>query len=81
MPILSDNRNGRAMTVIQADDLFRRIAMNTIRIRKINAEYEKRIAGLKTAAEQETGPLKEELKRLTGELNQYTFTPSQKKGV
>lgn len=71
MPVLSDNRSSLAMTVTQADELFRRIALNTIRIRKINAGYEKRIAVLKTEAERETGPLKEELDRLAGELDQY----------
>ncbi|MBO4630596.1 MAG: host-nuclease inhibitor Gam family protein [Lentisphaeria bacterium] len=71
MPILSDDRDIRAMTVPQADELFRRIAMNTIRIKEINAGYERRIAVLKTAAEQEIDPLEKELERLSGELNQY----------
>jgi len=74
MPILSDNRDFRAMTVAQADELFRRIAMNTIRIKEINAGYESRIAAQKAAAEQEIKPLQQDLDRLAAELNRYIRT-------
>ena len=71
MSILTSARNCRAMTVAQADELFRNIAMNTIRIKKINAEYENRIAAQKAAAERETKPLREELDHLVADLDQY----------
>lgn len=68
---LSDNRAMRAMTVEQADAMFREIALLTVRINKIKSGYEKRIAELKAAAEQTLGPDEAELERLSQELKNY----------
>ena len=48
---LSDNRRYRAMTVDQADQLFQEIALLTVRLSRIKAVYEKKIAELKAAAD------------------------------
>ena len=71
MTPLSDELNYRAMTVEQADQLFRGIALLTIGLNRMKSEYEKRIADLKSAAERETAPLEEELKDKTAVLNAY----------
>ena len=68
---LSDNRALRAMTVQEADALFREIALLTVRIDKIEAGYEKRIAELKAAAQRETDPLKTDLRAKVAELTAY----------
>ena len=47
---LSDNRKYRAMTVEQADQLFRKIALLTIELNRISSGYEAKIAELKAAA-------------------------------
>lgn len=68
---LSDNRRYRAMTVEQADLLFQEIALLTVRLNRIKAGYEKKIAELKAAAELETGLPEAELKKLEEELTCY----------
>ena len=68
---LFDNRNYKAMTVEQADALFREIALITVRINRVKANYEKKIADLKTAAELTLGPDEAELERLSQELRNY----------
>jgi len=66
---LSDNRNYKAMTVEQADLLFQEIALLTIRLNRIRADYETRIAELKAAADRETEQPENELKRCETELS------------
>ncbi len=61
----------RDLSVEQADELFRRLAVATIKINQINADHEKRIAELKNAAQKETGPLEREVKTLESELDSY----------
>lgn len=68
---LSDNRAMRAMTVQEADALFREIALLTVRKEKIAAGYEKRIAELKAAANRDTEPLEAELQEKVAVLNAY----------
>ena len=68
---LSDNRNYRAMSVEQADLLFRNIALLTVKLNRVKADYEKRIIELKAAAELETRIQETELKTLEEELNGY----------
>ena len=68
---LSDNRKYRAMTVEQADQLFQKIALLTIRLNRISTSYEVKIAELKTAAGRETEPLAAELKKKEEELTGY----------
>ena len=68
---LFDNRNYKAMTVEQADDLFREIALITIRINRVKANFEKKIADLKAAAELTLGPDETELERLSQKLRNY----------
>ncbi len=48
---LSDNRTAMAITVEQADELFREIAILTHKRDKIKADFEKRIANLKKQAD------------------------------
>jgi len=61
----------RDLSVEQADELFRRLAVTAIRIEQINADHEKRIADLKNAAVKETSPLELEVKKLESELKTY----------
>ena len=68
---LFDNRNYKAMSVEQADLLFREIALLTVKINRVKANYEKKIADLKTAAELTLGPDESELERLSQELRNY----------
>ena len=68
---LFDNRNYKAMTVEQADALFREIALITVRINRVKANFEKKIADLKNAAELTLGPDETELERLSKELSNY----------
>ena len=68
---LFDNRNYKAMTVEQADALFREIALITVRINRVKANFEKKIADLKNAAELTLGPDETELERLSQELRNY----------
>ena len=68
---LSDNRAMRAMTVQQADAVFRDIALLTVKIEKIKAGYEKRIAELKAAGERETEGLDAELREKVSVLTAY----------
>ena len=68
---LSDNRAMRAMTVQQADAVFRDIALLTVKIEKIKAGYEKRIAELKAAGERETEGLDSELREKVSVLTAY----------
>ena len=68
---LFDNRNYKAMTVEQADDLFREIALITVRINRVKANFEKKIADLKAAAKLTLGPDETELERLSQELRNY----------
>ena len=68
---LSDNRALRSMTVEQADKLFQVIALLTVKIKKIEAGYEKRIAELKAAAGRETEALEAELRENVATLNHY----------
>ena len=75
---LSDNRALRAMTVQEADALFREIALLTVRIDKIEAGYEKRIAELKAAAQRETDPLKTDLRAKVAELTAYILANQER---
>ena len=68
---LSDNRQYRAMTVEQADQLFQQIALLTIELNRISAGYEAKIAELKAAAVRETEPREADLKMLEEELTGY----------
>lgn len=68
---LSDNRSYRAMTVDQADQLFRKIALLTVELNRIKAGYETKIAELKAAAERETEQQETELKKLEQGLTGY----------
>lgn len=72
--IISDRQDSSAMSVFQADALFREIALLTIRINRIQADYESRIAGLKAEAEQKTTPLKSSLERLDAILRRYILS-------
>jgi len=56
---LSDSRPLRVISVQQADELFKQIALLTVDINKCKANYEKKIAALKAAYdEQIAGPKK-----------------------
>ena len=68
---LSDNRRYRAMSVEEADQLFKEIARLTIRLNRISTGYEFKIAELKAAAGRETEPLAAELKKREEELTGY----------
>ena len=68
---LTDNRSMRAMSVQEADALFREIALLTVKISKIEAGFEKRIADLKAAANFETGGMKADLRNKTALLTAY----------
>lgn len=68
---LTDNRVFRAMTVQDADALFREIALLTVKIGKIEAGYEKKIADLKAAANRETEELEDELRWKVARLTSY----------
>ena len=68
---LTDNRSMRAMSVQEADALFREIALLTVKISKIEAGFEKRIADLKAAAHFETGGMKADLRNKTALLTAY----------
>ena len=68
---LSDNRALRSMTVQQADALFQEIALLTVKIKKIEAGYEKRIAELKAAAGRETEAPEAELREKVATLTHY----------
>ena len=68
---LSDNRKYRAMTVEQADLLFRKIALLTVELNRIKAGYETKIAALKAAADHDSEQPETELKKLESELTAY----------
>ena len=68
---LADSRAYRSMTVQEADALFREIALLTVKISKIEAGYEKRIADLKAAANGETEPLEADLREKVAVLTAY----------
>ena len=68
---LHDNRTYKAMTVADADALFREIALLTVRIEKIAAGYEKRIAEMKAAANRETEGLEADLHGKVAVLTAY----------
>ena len=68
---LSDNRSYRAMTVDQADQLFRKIALLTVELNRIKAGYETKIAALKAAADHDSEQPETELKKLESELTAY----------
>ena len=68
---LADNRKYRAMSVEEADLMFRQIAMLTVKLNRIRAGYEKKIAEMKAAADRETEQPENELKKLEAELTGY----------
>ena len=68
---LTDNRAMRAMTVADADALVREIALLTVKIAKIEAGYEKKIADLKAAANRETEGLEADLRGKVATLTGY----------
>ena len=68
---LHDNRTYKAMTVADADALFQEIALLTVKIAKIEAGYEKKIADLKAAANRETEGLEADLHGLAEKLKEY----------
>lgn len=63
-----------ALSVEQADELFRRLALLTVRINQIKANHERQIAELKNSAEKESGPLEQEAEKLGAELNSYILS-------
>lgn len=50
---LSDSRALRVISVEQADELFKHIAIQTVYINKVKAAYEKKIADLKAACDEQ----------------------------
>ena len=66
----AEDRELRAMTVQDTDELHRRIALVTVRINKILAGYEKKIADLKADADADVASLREVLKQDAGKLTQ-----------
>lgn len=69
---IADDREIRAMTVQDADELHRSIALLTVRINKILAGYEKKIADLKADADADVASLRDVLKQDAGKLAQYS---------
>lgn len=68
---IADDREIRTMTVQDADALHLSIALLTVRINKILAGYEKKIAELKANADADVASLRDVLKQDAGRLAQY----------
>ena len=68
---LSDSRPLRVISVEQADELFANIAMLTVQINKVKAAYEKRIADLKAAYDEQTAGPKKLLEEAEKMLKDY----------